>query len=151
MGGPGPEFESLARSQGLGANVRFLGPVEDDELARRFSGARALVLPAVSSAEGFGTVAVEALHYGCPVVVSDRVPISGAISAGGAGLVFVAGDPGALAQALRRLLGEPALRAHLAEGAARLARQFEWSTLLPRMTEPAREILRRAGPEARSA
>jgi glycosyltransferase involved in cell wall biosynthesis len=139
-----PEFEDVVKRQGLGEHVRFLGALRDDELAERFAGARALVLPAITAAEGFGTVAVEALHYGCPVVVSDRVPIAGAISTGEAGLVFSAADANALPTALRRLLREPALRAHLAAGAARLARQFEWSSLLPRMTEPARAILRRS-------
>lgn len=145
-----PDYETQARTQGVSERVRFLGVLPDPDLAERYARARATVLPAVTVAEGFGTVAVEALHYGCPVVVSDQGPLAGTLTSEGAGLAFAAHRPGALAATLQSLLEDASLRARLAAGAARLAPRYEWSSLLPQMVAPARELLglRGAGPVA---
>jgi glycosyltransferase involved in cell wall biosynthesis len=50
------------------ANVRWLGEVDDDELAALYRGARCLVY--ASLYEGFGIPVAEALACGCPVVTS---------------------------------------------------------------------------------
>jgi len=49
-------------------NVRWLGHVADDELARLYRGARCLVY--ASLYEGFGIPVAEALACGCPIVTS---------------------------------------------------------------------------------
>jgi glycosyltransferase involved in cell wall biosynthesis len=144
------DYEAQARTRGVGGRVRFLGVLSDPDLAERYARARATVLPAVTVAEGFGTVAVEALHYGCPVVVSDQGPLAGTLTSEGAGLAFAADQPGALAATLQSLLDDAALRGRLAAGACRLAPRYAWSSLLPQMVAPARELLgvRGAGPVA---
>ncbi len=50
------------------ANVRWLGGVSDDELAKLYRGARCLVY--ASLYEGYGIPVAEALACGCPVVTS---------------------------------------------------------------------------------
>jgi alpha-1,3-rhamnosyl/mannosyltransferase len=50
------------------ANVRWLGEVGDEELARLYRGARCLVY--ASLYEGYGIPVAEALACGCPVVTS---------------------------------------------------------------------------------
>jgi glycosyltransferase involved in cell wall biosynthesis len=49
-------------------NVRWLGEVDDEELARLYRGARCLVWPSLY--EGFGIPVAEALACGCPIVTS---------------------------------------------------------------------------------
>ena len=49
--------------------VRFLGFIDDDELAWLYSNASALLF--LTRDEGFGLPALEALHFGAPLVVSD--------------------------------------------------------------------------------
>lgn len=49
--------------------VRFLGFIDDDELAWLYGNASALLF--LTRDEGFGLPALEALHFGAPVVVSD--------------------------------------------------------------------------------
>ena len=50
--------------------MKFLGLLGPVELAARYRSATCLVLP--SHSEPWGLVVNEALHHGCPVVVSDR-------------------------------------------------------------------------------
>jgi len=58
--------------------VYFLGTLSDNQLAWFYRNIDVLVLPSVNSTEAFGTVQVEAMFFGVPVVASDlpgiRVP-----------------------------------------------------------------------------
>ena len=67
VAGDGPGRAELARN--APSNVRFVGRVPDDELARLYRSARALVYP---QHEDFGLVAVEAQAAGCPVIGFGR-------------------------------------------------------------------------------
>lgn len=71
--GSGPQVESLkqqAMALGLDEAVVFTGSLGQDALGDVYTRATCLVLP--SRSEPWGLVVNEALHYGCPVVVSDR-------------------------------------------------------------------------------
>ncbi len=101
------------------AGATLLGRVSDDVLAGLYAGAIALVLP--SRLEGLGLPPLEALSFGTPSVVSD---VPGMRETLGEGALFVApGDVAALAQALRRIAADDALRRQLvaAGGAPRIA------------------------------
>jgi glycosyltransferase involved in cell wall biosynthesis len=56
------------------ANVRWLGEVDDADLARLYRGARCLVY--ASLYEGFGIPVAEALACGCPIVTSAGSPMA---------------------------------------------------------------------------
>ncbi|HZS94874.1 MAG TPA: glycosyltransferase [Chloroflexota bacterium] len=85
-----------------------------------------VVLPSISTRhwkEQFGRILVEAMACGIPVVGSNSGEIPNVI--GDAGLVVPEGDADALAAALARLHGTPALRADLAaRGRARVLARF---------------------------
>ena len=71
-------------------------------------------------------MAVEALAAGRPVVATRVVGIPELVEAGESGLLVEAGDPTALAEAIARVLGDPALAARLAAaGRARSERMFD--------------------------
>ena len=113
---------AAVRELGLEREVDFLGHVPDDELPALYSGAACLAFP--SRYEGFGLPPLEAMACGCPVVASD----AGALpeTTGGAALTVRCGDPAALADALRVVIGDRAARAELvARGLARAA-AFTW-------------------------
>jgi glycosyltransferase involved in cell wall biosynthesis len=137
-----PGMEELARTLGISERVRFLGQQGDRELAERFVGARALILPSPESTEGFGNVAVEAIQYGCPVVVSSNVAVGDLLGPAGAAAVFDPAQPGSLGEVLLRLATDPAWRKSLAEGAKATAPSLRWDSLLGPMTAPVRELLR---------
>src|SRR5690606_7839068 len=102
--------------------VRVLGAVPDAALAGTVLGATIVVVP--SRAEGFGLPVLEAMAAGVPVVHSD-VPALVEVG-GGAGEVVPAGDEGALAASLRKLLGDQRRRAEMAAAGRRRAAEFSW-------------------------
>src|SRR5690606_30550520 len=121
---------------GLDGRVTFAGAVSPAELARRYAAADLLVLP--SRAEPYGMVVTEALARGVPAVASavDGVPQALGTAPDGAvpGRLVPAGDPGALADALRAWLTDPATRRGW-RAAARARR-----STLRGWAEPAREL-----------
>ena len=115
------EMVARASRNGLDERVTFTGPLVGEALDRAFAAADLLVLP--SRAETYGMVVTEALARGIPVIASDvggvREGLGEAIGQEEPGLLVSPGDPHALAAALRRWLGEPALRQRLREAAQR--------------------------------
>lgn len=104
---------------GLGDRVRLVGPRTGAELAACYATADLVVLP--SRAETYGMVVTEALARGIAVLATGvgGVPEALGHARDGSlpGLLVPAGDPVALAGALRRWLGEPELRARLRSSA----------------------------------
>ncbi len=104
-----------------GAVVGFEA-VPQEELRNFYAGADVLVLPSIPTRtfrEPWGLVANEAMNRGLPVIASDAVGAAagGLVRDGRNGLVVAAGDAVALAAALRRLAGDPALRGRLGAAA----------------------------------
>jgi glycosyltransferase involved in cell wall biosynthesis len=104
---------------GLGDRVTRLGVRSD--VYRHMSAADMLVFPSLF--EGLGVSLLEAMGCGLPVVVFDRPPMNQLVDAGETGLVVPERDPGALADAIRRLASDPGLRSDLGAKAARKARE----------------------------
>lgn len=101
VAGEGPErgrLEALAR----GRDVRFLGRVEDHELARLRRGASIALVPS-RSAETFGLVAAEAMAVGLPVVASRVGALPELVEDRG---LVPPGDAHALARAMGELWGD---------------------------------------------
>jgi glycosyltransferase involved in cell wall biosynthesis len=102
-------------AQGLQERVRFLG--EQDETGLGFWYARADLCVLASYHEGYGMVLAEALARGLPVVATRAGAIPDTVPED-AGLLVPPGDALAMAEALRRVLCEPALHQRLRRGAA---------------------------------
>ncbi|GAA1765143.1 glycosyltransferase family 4 protein [Nocardioides hankookensis] len=108
----------------VGDAVRLTGPQTRAELDATYAEADLLVL--ASRAETYGMVVTEALARGVPVIASDVGGVHEAV--GHAGVLVPPGDPGALAEALRRWLTDDAHRAALREAArARRTSLGDWS------------------------
>jgi glycosyltransferase involved in cell wall biosynthesis len=102
-----------------GANVTWLGVVDDDELARQYRGARCVVYPSLY--EGFGLPVLEAMACGAAVVTS-----AGGATAEVAGDAAVLVDPldvGAIAVGIEAAI---ARRAELRPRGIERARGFSW-------------------------
>jgi glycosyltransferase involved in cell wall biosynthesis len=116
------ELREHAQALGIADDVRFLGWTSESDVEGLFALCAAFAFP--SFYEGFGLPVLEAMARGVPVACSDRASLPEV--AGDAALLFDPGDPGAIAAALERIMGDPALADRLrAAGEARAAR-FTW-------------------------
>jgi glycosyltransferase involved in cell wall biosynthesis len=117
VAGEGPLRRRLERLPPVA--VRVLG--FRDDLERLMAASDAFVMP--SEREGLSLAVLEAMGHGLPVVVSDGAGNPEAV--GNAGIVAPLGDVPAVADALRRLAGDPAERARLGTaGRERVATKF---------------------------
>jgi glycosyltransferase involved in cell wall biosynthesis len=132
LAGEGTEraaLERQVRSAGLDRRVEFRGGVPAAEAFRLFRGAAAFVLP--SRHEPQGIVVIEAMAAGTPVVATRVGGVPETVQDGTNGLLVEAGDPGALAKALREVLDDPqAAQARTARAAVDVE-AYDW----PRITD----------------
>jgi glycosyltransferase involved in cell wall biosynthesis len=111
--------------------IARLGYVADNDLASLYSAATAFVFP--SLLEGFGLPALEAMQCGTPVITSNTSSLPEVV---GAAAIMV--DPqsvDALADAMKRMVSDHALRAHLAERSVQQAARFTWERTADRVVE----------------
>jgi glycosyltransferase involved in cell wall biosynthesis len=115
-------FEARLRERAAAAAVVFTGWLDDATLDGLYRAAACFVFP--SLAEGFGLPVLEAMLRGAPVASSSATSLPEV--GGDAVLYFDPTDTRAIASAIERILGEPALRDRLAERGRRQARRFSW-------------------------
>lgn len=122
------EFRAVADALKLGARVVFLGALKD--VAPAYEAADILVHPTFE--DTFAMVVLEAMAHGLPVVVSGPkyCGISGLLQQGvNALLLNDPRDAGELTSVLGNLLGQPALRKTLSEGAVAFATHYQWKEI----------------------
>jgi phosphatidyl-myo-inositol dimannoside synthase len=115
-------LEARANRLGLGARVRFLGRVTDDELPGVYRSADVFVMMcrerwAGLEAEGFGIVFLEAAACGIPAVAGRSGGSHEAVVDEKTGFVIDPGDVMLLAQTLERLVLHPGLALRLGRNA----------------------------------
>ncbi|MFA5844974.1 MAG: glycosyltransferase [Coriobacteriia bacterium] len=147
--GRGPlesELRAAAERLGIADRVTFLPPQPDGELRAWYAAADVLCLPSVARSEAFGIVQIEAHAAGTPVV-STALPtgVPFANKDGETGIVVPVGDAGALAEALRAIVGDAGLRERLGRGAQARAREMFGTE---RMVEGVLSVYREARGEA---
>lgn len=121
--GPAPTDDDHAAvaARGLSERVRFIGG-DDEDLARVYRGASALVYP--SHFEGFGLPPLEAMAHGCPVVAARAGAIPEVV--GDAAILVDPADGAALAGALDRVVaGGDEIRTLTSAGRAHAA-TYTW-------------------------
>jgi glycogen(starch) synthase len=139
--GDGPEREALereARRIGVGDRVRFLGFFAHDRLPAAMAHADVLVLPSLY--EELGTVLLEAMYAGLPIVASRTGGIPDVIEDGSNGLLVPPGDPEALARAIDRVFADRALACRLSEVAQERGKDYDWEVLAGRVLEVYRGV-----------
>jgi glycogen(starch) synthase len=132
--GDGPDrgrVERLARRLGVEDRVEVTGFVPHERVPSALGAADVLVLP--SFYEELGTVLVEALHAGLPVVASRVGGIPELVEDGITGLLVAPRDPAGLAGAIDAVLGDPVLARRLAANAARRAPEYDLERVAPQV------------------
>jgi len=128
--GTGPmeaEWQQLARSVGVADRITFAGEVADADLPLYYAACDLFVLPANARAEAFGTVIVEALAAGKPVISTEVGTGTSWVNVDGeTGRVVPPHDPAVLANAINEVLMNTKLRLRLGH-AARVRAETEFT------------------------
>jgi phosphatidylinositol alpha-mannosyltransferase len=125
------------------ARVMMLGSVQHGRLPAYHAGAEVFIAPALGQ-ESFGLVLVEAMSAGVPVVASDIAGYREVVRDDIDGLLVPPGDPGALAEAVGRVLRESDLAKRLSEAGRERAQAFRWDGVAERIEGAYGDALRAA-------
>ncbi|HKX16590.1 MAG TPA: glycosyltransferase [bacterium] len=134
-------LQAAAARYGL-PHVVITGFVNQSEIGRYYAVADVLVLP--SEHEPWGLVLNEGMCFGLPVVASDAVgAVPDLVHDEDNGFVYPMGDVPALADALRRLLADPALRARMGARSREIVAGFSYDADVSGILEALRRVAAR--------
>ena len=148
LAGPAEEayrVSLLTRVQrkGIAERVTFTGLLGPEDVREAIAAADVFVLP--SQQENFGISVVEAMAGGCPVVISDRIGIVPEILAEDAGIVCPM-QPASIADALRRILDDDALRRRMGENGRNLVlSRYTWPRVADEVLETYSKLITAPG------
>jgi glycosyltransferase involved in cell wall biosynthesis len=134
-------YPALARELGVNQRVHFLGQVKTIDLLMR--SVDMFVLP--SRYEAHPLVLLEAMASGLPSIVSGTFGASEFMGGGG----FILDDPDddeALAQCMRLLAADPALRSSMGAAGRRRALEMDWSTMADQYLRIFEEMMEQVQP-----
>jgi glycosyltransferase involved in cell wall biosynthesis len=132
-----PDPRPLVRRLGLEAQVVVTGRVSETDKTLLYGAATAFVFPSLY--EGFGIPVLEAMACGAPVITSN---VSSLPEVAGDAAILV--DPTsieAVADAMVRLVNDPALREELQARGFRRASEFSWDESAVRTLDVYRRVL----------
>lgn len=144
-GYPTPHEDELRRragALGIEDDVLFLGWLPPEELEGLYAAAALFVF--TSLYEGFGMTVLEAMARGVPVACGAASAVPEV--AGDAALLFDPESPEQIAEAMRSLLRDGALRDRLAEAGRARAEQFSWERTARETVDSYRRALSEARP-----
>lgn len=138
IGGVGPltpKLKELVARLGLEKRINFLGLIKEKDLPAYYQASDIFCLPAISQAEAFGIVQVEAMASGLPVVSTElHNGVSYVNRDGISGLIVPPNDSNALAVAINKLLDNDELRNKLAmQARERALKEFSFESMGQRM------------------
>lgn len=131
-----PRLQRLVHELDLAGHVTFLGPLSPRELREEYASASVFALACRQlengDRDGLPNVVMEAMVQGLPIVTTTQPGIAEALQSERTGLLVEPENPNALADALGRILSEPALGQRLGASAqASVREQFDRERLLP--------------------
>jgi phosphatidylinositol alpha-mannosyltransferase len=133
VGGDGPDTDALRRRHAGDPRIEWLGRISDDEKARRLKGADVFCAPSLGG-ESFGVVLLEGMAARTATVASDLPGYRNVARPGVDATLVEPGDVEALGAALRAVLTDADLEAHLVEGGTARAQHFSMDRLAERYT-----------------
>jgi len=132
VAGDGPGRAALERdARASRRDVEFTGWVDKETAARLLGGASMLIFPS-RGPESLSRVLLEASALGVPIAAMDTGGTRDIIEPGVTGLLSTSAE--GLAEDVRRLAGDPALRAQLGAAARRkIEREFDAASVVDRI------------------
>lgn len=124
-------LEQIAAGMGIKEVVKFLGPLQHEELPYYYSAADVCVLP--SYYESFGLVALEAMACGTPMIASRVGGLPYTIRDGENGCLVTEGEPIELADKLRQVLADEEMKSRLRLMGMKTVKEYAWETIASRL------------------
>lgn len=124
------ELKSFTTKRSLQDVVHFLGAKPNAEAMAEVAKSAVFVLPSLG--EGLGIVLLEAQALGVPVIGTNVGGIPDVIENEKTGLLVLPADAKSTAEAIARVLTEPSLGDHLANGASGHLAKFDWDKISER-------------------
>ncbi len=119
-----PRLKHFAGLIGIEKKVRFFGRVSEKKLAALYSQATLVAMPSLR--EPFGIVALEALSYGKPLVLSKDAGVAELLHNGKSALLTEPTDTIRFSRELVKLLSNRPLRKKLSKNGKQLADTLSW-------------------------
>lgn len=133
VAGDGPEAGLVADlPREVRSRILMLGTVSHGDLPAYYSASDVFLAPA-RGRESFGIVLVEAMAAGLAVVATDIAGYREVVRHDVEGLLVPPSSPELLAEAIKRLLSEPGLRAKLGSAGRRRAQLYRWEAVVQRL------------------
>jgi len=130
VAGTGPERDrlgALANELGLGASVRFVGRIGNEDMPAFYREADVVLNP--SLADNMPISILEALASGVPVVTTNVGGIPFLVRHDETAQMIPPGDPATMAAAILRLWSDPALAERQSRAGLSLAGKFTWASV----------------------
>ncbi|MBK8025676.1 MAG: glycosyltransferase [Chloroflexi bacterium] len=134
------EIDRLIAQHRLGPFVHRTGYLGERDVAGYLTAADVVALPFADGASYRRGSLMAALRLGCAIVTTTPAVEVTTFQDGENMMLILAGDGPALADALHKVIVDPALRARLRAGSARLSSAFEW----PQIAQATIEVFDRA-------
>ena len=125
-------LKKLITESGLEGRVELLGRVSEEDLLRYYSTCTAFVLAAQTiggAFEGFPMVFYESHSYGAPLIATRGYGSEYVIKDGYNGFLVPQSNVEELAVAIRKIVGNPALRDEMSKHAIEEARKHSWNAI----------------------
>jgi glycosyltransferase involved in cell wall biosynthesis len=142
IAGSGPlraALEQLAVELGIAQAVTFTGRVDNEAMAALYRDADLMLNP--SKVDNMPNSVLEALASGVPVVSTNVGGVPFLVDDGKTALLVPPQAPQAMADAILRLVDEPALAAALRDAGLRYVQQYAWPDVRPRLLGVYRAVL----------
>ncbi len=111
----------------IGALVKFVGKMDQRKLPNYYNASEVLVLP--SQYESFGTVALEAMACGTPVITTDVAGISHLLDKKHSQLLTSASNPIMLARKINHLLTDDSEHKKMSNEVSKKVRDLSWEDI----------------------
>ena len=132
--------ETIARSNGVDARVKFLGTQGHDVLPKILQSSDIFCRPSLS--EGLGISFLEAMASGIPIIGTLIGGIPDFLEDGVTGLSCEPRNPESIAKAVSRYVNEPELRARIVhDGKDLVCRNYAWNDLAKRVGNVIRSLI----------
>ena len=133
ISGEGEEKPSLLKlidELKLADAVSWQGKMDLEGLVRLYAKSTVYVLPSINKLEAFGIVQLEAMACATPVIASDIPGVNNVMEVGKSGLIVPKENPQALADAIIKIIGDPALAAAMGRrGRELVEKKYNWDVI----------------------